>query len=63
MTGTRLPHKNLDEKLQVPITKHISSSDVETERSQTHQMSTLLTKKLTLDIQLNFYQNTQNKNT
>lgn len=33
MTGTGLPHKNPDEKLQVSITKHISRSDVETERS------------------------------
>lgn len=33
MTETGHPHKTLDEKLQVPITKHISSSDAETEGS------------------------------
>lgn len=32
MMGTGLRYKNLNEKLQVPITKHISNSDVETAR-------------------------------
>lgn len=32
MTGTGLPYKNLDEKSQVPITKHISNFDAGTPR-------------------------------
>lgn len=32
MTGTELPYKKPDEKLQVSNTKHISNSDVEIPR-------------------------------
>lgn len=32
MTGTGLPYENLHEKLQLPITKYISNTDVETAR-------------------------------